>query len=165
MNEQQLRRAYAFFREKPERIAALRGVNALCTWGTVAAFGGECAYLAYHRDGALLRLGITCGVPLALLTALRARLDCPRPYEVYGLEPLIPKESRGKSFPSRHVFSICVIGTSFLYLEPPLGALLLALGVLLGAARVLSGVHFPRDVLAGALIGVLSAVTGFSIAA
>ena len=92
---------------------------------------------------------------------MRAKLDRPRPYEVYGLEPLIPRESRGKSFPSRHVFSICVIGTSLLYLDPPVGAALLALGALLAAARVLSGVHFLKDVLAGALIGVLSAVIGF----
>jgi membrane-associated phospholipid phosphatase len=100
---------------------------------------------------------------LAVLTLVRARLDFPRPYEVYGLEPLIPRESRGKSFPSRHQYSICVIGTSLLYLRPELGAPLLALSVLLGAARVASGVHFPKDVLVGALVGVLSAVAGFSL--
>lgn len=163
MKEQQLKRALAWFREKPGRVAALRGVNALCTWGTVAAFGAECARLALQRDPALLRLALTCGVPLAALTLLREKLDRPRPYEVYGLEPLIPKETRGKSFPSRHVYSICVIGTSLMYLDPPLGALLLALGALLSAARVVSGVHFPKDVLAGALIGVLCAVAGFGI--
>ena len=163
MKEQQLKRAYTWFREKPGRVAALRGVNALSTYGTVAAFGAECAHLALQRNPALLRLALTCGVPLVALSLLRARFDSPRPYEVYGLEPLIPKETHGKSFPSRHVYSICVIGTSFLYLDPPLGAVLLALGVLLGAARVASGVHFPKDVLAGALTGVLSAVVGFGI--
>lgn len=163
MNEKQLRSAYAWFREKPVRVAALRGVNVLCTYGTVAAFCAECVHLALRHDTALLRLGLTCGVPLAALTAVRAKLDHPRPYEVYGLEPLIPKETRGRSFPSRHVYSICVIGTSFLYLDPPLGVLLLALGALLSAARVLSGVHFLKDVLAGAVIGILSAVVGFGL--
>ena len=163
MNEQQLRRAYAWFREKPARITALRAVNALCTGATVAAFGAECAALALRHDPALVRLGLTCGVPLAALTLVRARLDHPRPYEVYGMEPLIPKESSGKSFPSRHQYSICVIGTSLLYLQPKLGAAVLAMSVLLGAARVSSGVHFPKDVAAGALVGVLSAITGFSL--
>ena len=163
MNEQQLRRAYAWFRARPARITALRAANALCTGVTVAAFGAECAVLAWNRDPALLRLALTCGVPLAALSLARERFDHPRPFEVYGLEPLIPKESRGKSFPSRHQYSICVIGTSLLYLRPELGAAVLALSVLLGAARVASGVHFPKDVLVGALVGVLSAVAGFSL--
>ena len=46
---------------------------------------------------------------------------------------------------------------------PPLGAALLVLGALLAVARVVSGVHFVRDVVSGAVIGVLSAVIGFSI--
>ena len=161
MNEQQLRRVFAWFREKPVRITVLRGVNFICTYGTVAVFAAECAVLALQRDPTLIRLGLTCGVPFVALSLARRAIDAPRPYEVYGLEPLIPKESRGKSFPSRHVFSICVIGTSLLYLAPPLGAALLALGALLAAARVLSGLHFGKDVLVGALIGVLSAIMGF----
>ena len=83
MNEQQLRRAFAWFREQPRRITALRGVNAVCTWGTVAAFCAECSHLALQRDPALLRLGLTCGVPLCAADArcaqsstARARMRC-----------------------------------------------------------------------------------------
>ena len=163
MNEQQLRRADAWFRAKPGRIAALRGVNVVCTYGTAAVFCGTCAYLALRRDPAVVRLALTCGVPFVALSLGRRAIDAPRPFEAYGLEPLIPKESRGEGFPSRHVFSIFVIGTSLAYLCPPLGAVILALGVLLAAARVVSGVHFLRDVLVGAIIGILSAVIGFGI--
>ena len=163
MTKQQLERTFAWFRAEPWRIAALRSVNAVCTYGTIAAFCAECAYLAWQRDPVLLRLTLTCGVPFVALSLIRRALDRPRPYEVYGLQPLIPKDTRGKSFPSRHVFSICVIGASFLYLLPPLGGALLALGLLLAAARVVSGVHFVKDVLAGASAGVLSAVIGFVI--
>ena len=99
----------------------------------------------------------------SLLSLARRALNRPRPYEVYDLPPLLHKETQGKSFPSRHVFSICVIGTSLLYILPPLGAALLVLGALLAVARVVSGVHFVRDVVSGAVIGVLSAVIGFSI--
>ena len=163
MNEQQLRRTYTWFRAQPGRISALRGVNAVCTYGTAAAFLGVCADLALRRDPTLWRLGLTCGVPFAALSAARRRINAPRPYEVYGLEPLIPKKSRGESFPSRHVFSIFVIAGSLLYVRPPLGTALLALGVLLAAVRVVSGMHFLKDVLAGAIIGVISAVIGFSL--
>ena len=163
MTEQQLARTLAWFRARPGRVTALRGVNAVCTYGTAAAFCAEEAYLTLRRDPMALRLALTCGVPFVVLSLMRRVLDRPRPFEVYGMEPLIPSESRGKSFPSRHVFSIAVIGTSLLYLTPPLGAVILALGVLLAAARVVSGVHFLRDVLVGALVGVLSAVIGFGI--
>ena len=100
---------------------------------------------------------------VVLLSLARRALNRPRPYEVYDLPPLLHKETQGKSFPSRHVFSICVIGTSLLYILPPLGAALLVLGALLAVARVVSGVHFVRDVVSGAVSGVLSAVIGFSI--
>ena len=163
MTQKQLENTFAWFRAQPGRITALRAVNAACTYGTVAAFCAESTHLALRHDPALLRLALTCGVPLVGLSIVRRVMDRPRPFEVYGMEPLIPRQQRGESFPSRHVFSIAVIGTSLLYLAPGLGAVILALGVLLAAARVLSGVHFIKDVLVGALIGVLSAIVGFGI--
>jgi membrane-associated phospholipid phosphatase len=50
-------------------------------------------------------------------------------------------------------------------IELALGIILLALGVLLCIARVLLGIHFVRDVIAGALIGVCSAALGILILA
>lgn len=163
MQKEQLQRIFAWFRAKPGRLAALKAVNFFCTGFTYAAFCGMVGYLALVREPAVVRLVLTCGVSFAALSLARRALNFPRPYEVYGLPPLLHKETQGKSFPSRHVFSICVIGTSMLYILPPLGAALLLLGALLAVARVVSGVHFIRDVAAGAVIGVLSAVIGFSV--
>ena len=42
-------------------------------------------------------------------TLLRARLNFPRPYEQPGFTPLVPKETHGKSFPSRHALSAAVL--------------------------------------------------------
>ena len=36
-------------------------------------------------------------------------------------------------------------------------------GILLAWSRVAGGVHFPRDVIAGALIGVFSGVIGYYV--
>jgi len=41
-------------------------------------------------------------------TLLRARLNFPRPYEQPGFTPLVPKETHGKSFPSRHALSVMI---------------------------------------------------------
>ncbi len=163
LNKEQLQRTFAWFRAKPGRLTALKAVNYFCTGFTYAAFCGMVGYLALVREPVVVRLVLTCGVSFVLLSLARRALNFPRPYEVYDLPPLLHKETQGKSFPSRHVFSICVIGTSLLYILPPLGAALLVLGALLAVARVVSGVHFVRDVVSGAVIGVLSAVIGFSI--
>lgn len=92
------------------------------------------------------------------LTVARKAINAPRPYEVFGVAPLIPKDKEGSSFPSRHAFSIFVIATTFLVALPtPLpGALAMGLGMLLAIIRVLCGVHFPRDVIAGGLLGILA---------
>lgn len=91
----------------------------------------------------------------ALETALRAWLDAPRPYELLAIDPLVHKGTHGKSFPSRHVFSAFVIATCWLSYSVPVGCALAAAGTVLAVARVLGGVHFPRDVVAGAVLGIV----------
>ena len=70
-------------------------------------------------------------------------------------EPLIKKDSLGKSFPSRHVFSATTIAMFTLLLNPWLGGTMLFLAAILAILRVLGGVHYPSDVLAGYVIGIL----------
>ena len=164
MTKQQLESAARWFRASPRRIPALRAVNNVCVGSAVAAFGWGVLIRPGFSDPKLtLRLIGTCGIPFLLLSAVRHALNLPRPFEVYDLEPLIPRETRGKSFPSRHVFSICVIGTCFCFLEPWVGYSLLGLGAVLAALRVVSAVHYPRDVIAGAAFGVASGLIGFLI--
>lgn len=163
MKKEQLQKTFDWFRAKPSRLKALRALNLFCTGFTYAAFLLTVVFLAVKRQPVVIRLVLTCGVSFVVLSVFRHLLNWPRPYEVYGMPPLIDKDTRGNSFPSRHVFSICVIGTSMLYILPPLGVMLLLFAVILAAARVLSGVHFVRDVAAGAAIGVFSAVAGFAL--
>lgn len=79
----------------------------------------------------------------------------------WTLPPLIPKDTRGNSFPSRHVFSVFVIDMAFWWVCPPLGGVFLAVGVLIALIRVIGGVHFPRDVLSGAVLGAACGAVGF----
>ncbi len=69
----------------------------------------------------------------------------------------------GESFPSRHVFSVFVIAMAFYYTCVPVGVVLTVFGVLMAAVRVAGGVHFPRDVAAGAAVGIVSGVLGFFV--
>ena len=59
------------------------------------------------------------------------------------------------------MFSVFVIAFAFYYTFVPAGIVLSVLGVLLAVVRVVGGVHFPRDVLCGAAIGMLCGAVGF----
>lgn len=86
-------------------------------------------------------------------TALRAGINRPRPYETWKLDPLIHKDTRGKSFPSRHVFSSVIISMAYLFICPAAGAFFLAVSALTALLRVIGGVHYPSDVAAGYGLG------------
>lgn len=51
---------------------------------------------------------------------------------------------------------------AFLYIgEIPLGIIVFVCGLIIAIVRVISGVHFPKDVIVGALVGILCGVVGF----
>ena len=115
----------------------------------------------------LAELAFVLGVPFLAVSALRRAINAPRPYELYDFYAEPPKKKRGCSFPSRHAYSVFAIGTAACLASPVLGAVLLIFGVLLCTARVLLGIHFIRDVLAGAVIGATATLLGkfiFSLA-
>ena len=93
-------------------------------------------------------------------TLLRKKLNFPRPYEQPGFTPLVEKETHGQSFPSRHALSAAVLAVVWLYFYPAVGVLMTVVALLICVLRVLAGVHFPRDVLAGAALGFLLGYVG-----
>lgn len=99
-----------------------------------------------------------CGAAFILVSLARAWINAPRPYEICSIFDKPPKDKKGRSFPSRHAFSVFCIATASLPVMPILGAVALALGVVLSVSRVLLGIHFIRDVLTGGIIGVISGV-------
>lgn len=82
----------------------------------------------------------------------------PRPYEVIeGLQALVGP-LRDSSFPSGHATSSMASGFVIFHGSPRyLGIPAFVLAVLICLSRLYLGVHFPTDVLAGALIGLFAA--------
>lgn len=118
-------------------------------------------YLVIKKDPALLQALLVPGISFILLSIFRARLNAPRPYEVSGTEPIIKRKGTGKSFPSRHAFSVFVIAVTVFYFWPAAGILTGIAGAVLATVRVLGGVHYVRDVVAGAAIGIGCGLIGF----
>ena len=96
-----------------------------------------------------------------LLTLVRKWINQPRPYETWGIVPLLEKDSSGNSMPSRHVFSATIISMACLHANLPAGLILLLLSALLGLVRVLGGVHYPKDVLVGYACGLIWGILYF----
>lgn len=98
-----------------------------------------------------------------IVSVFRCLLNRQRPYELYETPPAIRKQTKGKSFPSRHVFSVFVIAMTCLAAASHMwyGVVLLGIGLGIAVIRVVSGVHYLSDVIAGALIGMVSGMLGF----
>ncbi len=110
-----------------------------------------------------LGVALVCAVPFVILTLFRRWFDAPRPYEIYDFSLVtgeLPHSKRGRSFPSRHVFSAFVIGTVLTFISPLAGIAVCVFGAALAVSRVLLGIHFIRDVLTGALVGIISGILG-----
>ena len=100
-------------------------------------------------------------VGFILLSVVRKLINAERPYEKYNITPLVSKDTKGCSFPSRHVFSIFIISMGFLYVQTYIGVVFLILGAILAICRVLVGVHFPKDVIVGTAAGIICGLAFF----
>lgn len=120
-------------------------------------------YLCIIQDYRIIKTVFVPAVVFLGVSIFRVLYKSQRPYEKYNIKPLIPKNKKGKSMPSRHTASAFIIAMSFLYINFWLGICTLVVALLIGATRVLCGVHFIKDVAAGAVISILCGVIGFWI--
>jgi len=79
----------------------------------------------------------------------------PRPFIMHPVNLLLGHEASG-SFPSGHATFLFAIASIVYFYNKKWGWLFLIFSFLAGAARVFVGVHYPLDVLAGAVIGIFS---------
>ena len=145
-----------FIRSTPSGVVIVNNLGKLFTFITAACYLFITAGCIWGRlwQELIIYLAIP-GISFVAVSIFRKCYNAKRPYEIYDFKPLIPKDTIGKSFPSRHVLSIFVIGTTLLYHYTFTGVLILYMGCLLAAIRVITGVHFPKDVIVGGLIGIL----------
>ena len=103
----------------------------------------------------MAKLIVIPAVSFRLLTAVRDKIDRPRPYETHDITQIIKKDKKGHSFPSRHCFSMACVSMVFMYVNRGLGRLFVLFTVVLAALRVIGGVHYPSDVAVGCAVGFL----------
>ena len=68
------------------------------------------------------------------------------------------------SFPSGHTYVAFAIATSiFLYGHRRLGIFLFIIAIGVAVGRIGAGLHYPSDIIAGALLGIVSGVIAYII--
>ena len=107
-------------------------------------------------------LGITVGIALIVVTLLNNQIIKPlvlrpRPFTGAEINLLIPAPP-DTSFPSGHTASSFAAAMTIFLKEKKLGAMAFALAALIAFSRLYFFVHFPSDVFAGMLEGILVAV-------
>jgi undecaprenyl-diphosphatase len=90
---------------------------------------------------------------LAIYKILKTRCARSRPFSVLsGIDMVVPPLDAG-SFPSGHTLHAVSFTTIAIAAYPELALLLVPFAVLVALSRVMLGLHYPSDVLAGAAIG------------
>ena len=94
---------------------------------------------------------------------LKGKTLRPRPYEVCQ-DIFLPGKPLDKfSFPSGHTLHAVVFGLVALSYYPLLSVVIVPFVMMVGLSRVVLGLHYPSDVLAGAAIGAAIAGVSFLI--
>lgn len=124
---------------------------------TVVAVSALFLSLTRHRYSALLLLVATAG-GLILNTVLKLFFDRPRPHVIVW-----ETHAASSSFPSGHAMSATIVYTCVAYLAARLArhrwqrwtVMFIAafVVILISTSRLYLGVHYPSDVLAGAVVG------------
>ena len=108
----------------------------------------------YRKTGIMIIIGLVAGVLIGnvILKNLVAR---ERPCWINDTVQMLIAVPHDYSFPSGHTLSSFLSATIIMNVDKKLGFIAFILASLIAFSRLYLYVHFPTDVLAGALVGVL----------
>ncbi len=123
-------------------------------------------YLIGYRRFAV---GLTLGAITLLLvvTIIKAFADRARPFNLMLETRVVGWKEAGLSFPSGHTtqtFFMATLFTSYFFLPWGAALVLYAIAATVGVTRVYLGVHYPRDVMAGATLGIIWGIIAVTVA-
>lgn len=154
MNEIQYEKISAPFREEKKQKALLL-INKLLTALGYITYPLLLIYSFFYVSEKCISFLLIPASGFILLTFIRKKINKPRPYETLNITPIIKKDTKGNSMPSRHVFSLSMIAFSWFVISPIIGTTLIVCSMLIATIRVIGGVHYPSDVIVGMLCALI----------
>ncbi|MEL7187267.1 MAG: phosphatase PAP2 family protein [Pseudomonadota bacterium] len=106
----------------------------------------------------IARMAVATVVGIVLYKALKTRLVRERPFINHGDIHCGTAPLDRYSFPSGHTLHAASFAIMFTWYLPMLGWVTIPFAILVASSRVILGLHYPSDVLAGALIGSMLAI-------
>lgn len=128
-----------------------------------ASYGILIVFMFFSDIKIFARITLSPLTVFAIVTFFRKIFNRPRPYEKFATTSVFGKSKKGESMPSRHTACAFIIAMAFMYVSIPLGIAYLIISALIMISRVLAGVHFISDVIAGMAISLLYGYFSFFI--
>lgn len=97
-------------------------------------------------------------VAVAVNQPIVSHVAAARPYVVHPTALVLVAKSADPSFPSDHAIMAGAVAAGLLLVSWRLGVVAVMCALMMAAARVYVGAHFPRDVIAGLALGAVVAL-------
>jgi undecaprenyl-diphosphatase len=141
-------------------------ISRLGDWPAYAIVGVACAALLEEAAGAfLLQSVLTATAGVAIYKALKNQLVRERPYITHNGIVAAAAPLDRYSFPSGHTMHAVSFAILYSAYVPVVVWIMAPFAVLVAASRIVLGLHYPSDVVAGAMLGTLLACLSLAVGA
>lgn len=160
-------RSYKLINQLQERAVALKFFSLLSRTGDGHLYALAIAMLYLFGDRfeerilAVAVLAFALELPAFFVLKNSIRRD--RPCDVLSTSRKAVQPSDKFSMPSGHTSAAFVVATLVFIFAEPMAEIAFVWASLVGMSRIVLGVHYPSDVAAGALLGIVCGVTSMEI--
>lgn len=162
MNKEAYEKVISFIRSSKWLTKGVWGLSKVLPLLMAALYCAGCLVLIIMRHSMTFKFLAVPAFVFIFVTIFRKIINRKRPYDALEYQPLLSYEpGKGKSFPSRHTASAFVIAFAFWWICPWIGILLTIGAAGVAISRVVAGMHYISDVLAGLTLSLVSAFLGY----
>lgn len=101
----------------------------------------------------IVTLAIPLGIAIVISESISAIFVRQRPFVADSSVHLLVPHGADGGMPSHHIVFMAALVASVYYYDKRIAMLFAVLTLVTGIARVVAGIHYPTDILVGALIG------------